>query len=176
MGGQFLKVLDAAERTDVGLVRQKNEDTSKILIPPSGSSYETWGALFMVVDGMGGLGGGDVASQYAVEEIARHYYTDEGSPDQTQTFESSSRLYKALQVASDIVRDQAPRLGLPRIGATAAGLALLPSGEAVIFNVGDCRVYRLRRGAIERVSHDQSVMERQIEAGLAPAFDAQATR
>src|SRR5512142_2207066 len=99
MGGQFLKLLDAAERTDVGLVRKKNEDTSKILIPPPGSAEEKWGALFMVVDGMGGLGGGDVASQFAVEEIARHYYGDEGSIEDTQTFEPSTRLYKALQVA-----------------------------------------------------------------------------
>ena len=175
MAGLFLKTLDVAERTDVGLVRKRNEDASKMLIPPPGSPEEAWGALFMVIDGMGGLGGGDVASKYAVQEIAHHYYTDSGV-DETQTYEPLTRLHKALQAASDMVRDQAPLLGLPRIGATAAGVVISTSGKVLVFNVGDCRVYRLREGNIERMSRDQSVMERQIEAGIVPEFSAQAAR
>src|SRR5688572_8675227 len=143
MAEQFLRALDAAELTDVGLVREKNEDTSKMLIPPPGAPQEAMGALFMVVDGMGGLGGGDVASQYAAAEIARHYYTDESTAT-----DPTMRLHAALQAASNVVLEQAPRLGLPRIGATAAGILLSPSGDVVVFNVGDCRVYRIRDGEI----------------------------
>jgi serine/threonine protein phosphatase PrpC len=175
MAGLFLQTLDVAERTDVGLVRKRNEDASKMLIPPPGSPEEAWGALFMVIDGMGGLGGGDVASRYAVQEIARHYYTD-GGVDETQTFEPKTRLYKALQAASDTVREQAPLLGLPRIGATAAGVVVSTSGKVLVFSVGDCRVYRLRNGQIEQISRDQSVMQRQIEAGIVPEFSAQSAR
>src|SRR5438105_321289 len=145
MPADLFKSLDAAELTDVGLVREKNEDTSKMLIPPPGMPQEALGALFMVVDGMGGLGGGDVASRYAVAEIARHYYTDEATVS-----EPILRLEAALQSASNVVMEQAPRIGLPRIGATAAGLLLSASGDALIFNVGDCRVYRIREGQIER--------------------------
>ena len=172
MAEQFLKTLDAAELTNVGLVRERNEDTSKILIPTPDLDQVALGALFMVVDGMGGLGGGDVASRYAVAEIARHYYTDESEETDPKT-----RLQSALQSASDVVSEQAPRIGRPRIGATAAGIVIGPSGDLVVFNVGDCRVYRVRQGQIERVSHDQSVMEREIQAaGISPERAAQVTR
>ncbi len=171
MADQLLKTLDAAELSTVGLVRERNEDTSKILIPPPDLEQVALGAMFMVVDGMGGLGGGDVASHYAVAEIARHYYTDEA-----EDTDPATRLQAALQSASDVVGEQAPRIGRPRIGATAAGIVISPSGDLVAFNVGDCRVYRVRQGKIERISHDQSVMERQIEAGISPERAAQVTR
>ncbi len=171
MADQLLKTLDAAELTSVGLVRERNEDASKILIPPPDLEQAALGAMFMVVDGMGGLGGGDVASRYAVAEIARHYYTDE-----SEVTDPATRLQAALQSASDVVSEQAPRIGRPRIGATAAGIVISPSGDLVVFNVGDCRVYRVRQGQIERISHDQSVMEREIEAGISPERAAQMTR
>jgi serine/threonine protein phosphatase PrpC len=171
MADQLLKTLDAAELTNVGLVRERNEDASKILIPPPELEQAALGALFMVVDGMGGLGGGDVASRYAVAEIARHYYTDE-----SEVTDPATRLQAALQSANDVVGEQAPRIGRPRIGATAAGIVISPSGDLVVFNVGDCRVYRVRQGQIERISHDQSVMEREIEAGISPERAAQMTR
>jgi serine/threonine protein phosphatase PrpC len=171
MAEQFLRQLDAAELTDVGLVRQKNEDTSKMLIPPPGADQEAMGALFMVIDGMGGLGGGDVASRYAVAEIARHYYTHEdGQAD------PAMRLQAALQSASEVVRDQAPRLGLPRIGATGAGIVLTLTGDVVVFNVGDARVYLIRDGEIDRVSRDQSVTEREILEGMSEERAAQGGR
>src|SRR5438552_237077 len=134
MPADLFKSLDAAELTDVGLVREKNEDTSKMLIPPPGMPQEAMGALFMVIDGMGGLGGGDVASRYAVAEIARYYYTDED-----EQADPAVRLHAALQSASEVVRAQAPRLGLPRIGATGAGIILTLTGDVIIFNVGDAR-------------------------------------
>lgn len=171
MVDQLLKTLDAAELTNVGLVRERNEDASKILIPPPDLDQAALGAMFMVVDGMGGLGGGDVASRYAVAEIARHYYTAE-----SEDTDPATRLQAALQSASDVVSEQAPRIGRPRIGATAAGIVISPSGDLIVFNVGDCRVYRIRQGKIERISHDQSVMEREIEAGISPERAAQMTR
>src|SRR4030095_957449 len=106
-----------------------------------GSAQETQGALFIVADGMGGLGGGDVASQYAIDEFVRRYY---GTV--TTEKEVGARFQIALEAATVKVREQAPRLGLPRIGSTAAGVVLEASGRAMIFNVGDCRVYRIRNG------------------------------
>ncbi len=164
MVDNFLTRLDVAELTDVGLRRQRNEDTSRVLVSPNR-------ALFMVVDGMGGLGGGDVASQYAVDEIFDHYFAES-----TLEQETAARLRAALQSASNYVSEQAPRLGLARIGATAAGVSLNTAGEVTVFNVGDCRVYRIRGERIERVSRDQSVMERQIESGMSTEEAAKETR
>ncbi len=171
MVDNILAVLDVAELTDVGLKRQKNEDTPKMLVPPPGTNQEELGALFMVADGMGGLGGGDVASKIAVEQIARGFY----SPDNPGT-DTLARLKTAMESANVQVREQAPRLGLPRIGSTAAGMILSKSGDVLAFNVGDCRIYRVRGNYIEPLSRDQSVMARQIESGMLTEEEAKVQR
>lgn len=163
-----LSNLDLAALTDVGLKRKQNEDSYRMFVPPPGSREAALGAIFFVADGMGGLGGGDVASKSALDEFVRVYYS-------SATADFEERLDDALESANVFVREQAPRVGLMRIGSTGAGMVLRPTGEAIIFNVGDCRVYRIRGGSIERVSRDQSVMERQLEAGMSED-DVKATR
>jgi serine/threonine protein phosphatase PrpC len=171
MTNSFIGALDLAELSDVGLKRQRNEDASRMLVPPAGAPEAQFGALFMVADGMGGLGGGDVASRSAIDEIVRYFYNVENREK-----DPAARLQSALESANTFVREQADAVGLPRIGSTAAGVVLTSDGEAVVFNVGDCRVYRIRNGQIERLSRDQSVMERQIEAGMMTEEAARAMR
>ncbi len=161
--------LDIAGRTDIGLKRQRNEDHLGFRVPEPGSPQVAQGALFVVADGIGGMGGGEVASQTAVAEIFQRYYADPG-------LDALSALRQAVEYANSAVRAQAERLELPRIGSTAAGLALLPDGEAVLFNVGDSRVYRMQRGVIELLSRDQSVLQHQIDAGLISEEEARGAR
>ncbi len=163
--------LHAVGQTDIGLKRKRNEDFHQFLIPPPGSSQEARGALFIVADGMGAMGGGDVASRTATTEILRHFY-DPACSEQ----DPFNCLKDALEVANGAVRDQAQQVNLPRIGTTAAGLALLPSGEAIVFNVGDSRVYRMRQGILEQLSHDQSVLQNQIDAGSITPEQARGAR
>ena len=124
----------------------------------------------MVADGMGGLGGGDVASQTAVEAIFQRYFASNNTEDNLER-----RLHDALETANATVREQAPKLRLVRIGSTAAGMILTPLGDVLVFNVGDCRVYRIRDDKIERLSHDQSVMESRIDHGMSPEEAARTT-
>lgn len=163
--------LDVAELTDVGIKRQRNEDASRMLVPPPDVPEAVFGALFIVADGMGGLGGGDIASKSAIDEVVRAYYDLNN-----RQRDLAVRLQDALESANIFVREQAQSMGLTRIGTTAAGLVLTPDGEAIVFNVGDCRVYRVRNGHMERLSRDQSVMERQIEAGVVTEEAARAMR
>lgn len=165
------KILDIGEVTDVGLKRQRNEDSFRVFVPPLDKKESQLGAFFLVADGMGGLGGGDVASKAAIDELIRSYYRPV-RPGRDLT----DHLLDSLENSNIFVREQATQVGLPRIGSTAAGLILQPNGEATIFNVGDCRVYRIRDGNIERISRDQSVMERQIESGLITEEAARASR
>jgi PPM family protein phosphatase len=154
--------LDVAGQTDVGLKRKRNEDFYKILIPPGNMSQSTWGALFVVADGMGGMGGGDVASRAAVEELIRRYY-DASNATSDDHF---AQLNASLEYANAFVRKQATQMALQRIGTTAAGILLTPLGEAIAFNVGDSRVYRVRSGVIEQLSRDQSIVAQQLASGL----------
>jgi serine/threonine protein phosphatase PrpC len=167
---EFSPTLDVAKQTDVGLKRKRNEDFCQFLIPASGGPQEKYGALFVVADGMGAMGGGDVASQSAVEEIIRNYYAP------TADDHPLPRLKGALEAANVFVRDQAQKIGLSRIGATAAGMILIPGGEVVLFNVGDSRVYRVRRRYIELLTHDQSVLQTQRDEGAVSDEDARLSR
>lgn len=160
MAENFLDALDLAELTDRGIKRSKNEDACRMLVPPAGTPERSAGALWIVADGMGGLGGGDHASKAAIDELVRAYYGQSKYVGNVV-----SRLEVALEAANRFVREQSAQVGLSRIGSTAAGVILEEKGIATIFNVGDCRVYLIRGNHIERVSKDQSVMERQLDAG-----------
>jgi serine/threonine protein phosphatase PrpC len=166
-----LVALDVSGQTDIGLKRQRNEDFCEYRIPTSGSPQYQYGALFIVADGMGGMGGGDVASQTAVKEVMQRYYAPE-----TPEINALASLRAALEAANVAVREQAKQLNRVRIGSTAAGLVLLPAGEALLFNVGDSRVYRVRQSYIELMTHDQSVMQGQIDGGLISEEDARQAR
>jgi serine/threonine protein phosphatase PrpC len=167
----FLAQLDVAFLTDQGYKRQKNEDSCRVFVPPPNTPERAFGGLFVVADGMGGLGGGDVASQAGIDQFARYYFDPS-----IREAELSARLEAGLEAANQFVRNQAERVGLLRIGTTAAGMALRSNGQMALFNVGDCRVYRIRDGKLARLSEDQSVMERQIQSGQLTEEEARASR
>jgi PPM family protein phosphatase len=140
--------LQVAGRTDVGLKRPINQDTFRTQIP--NTNARSTHALFVVADGVGGnLPRGEAASRAAVDTLIDSFY------QQSDTTTPLSRVEEAVQVAHLAVQRQAALEGVDRIGTTLAGLSLTPEGMAIVFNVGDSRVYRIRDEKIELLSHDQ---------------------
>jgi PPM family protein phosphatase len=149
--------------TDVGRRRQTNED-SYVAEPDLG--------LFAVADGMGGHAGGEVASQTVIEgmiDFIRHTQADK---DITWPFGfepslsySANRLRTAILAANRrLSRRIEGHDNLRGTGSTLA--AVLLDGDAIaIANVGDCRVYRIRNGAIARITRDHSWVAEQVRAG-----------
>jgi protein phosphatase len=142
--------------TDVGLVREVNED-SLLAEPP----------VFVVADGMGGHDGGEIASRIVVEEFARLAetgYDPRQGPDVVMaTLRSSQRRlreYAATHRGSD---------GGPWHGGTTAVAAMLVEQDAgpewLLTNLGDSRIYRFSRGELLRVSTDHSVVQELVDAG-----------
>lgn len=167
----FYDHLDTAQLSDPGLKREHNEDRAVSMIPPAESPQQLLGALFMVADGMGGMGGGDVASQTATAEVVRHYYTADGDDD-----DLFHRLQAALESANAAVRREAPKIGRAVIGSTAAGILISPTSDVIAFNIGDCRVYRVRGDFIEQLTHDQSAMSQQLASGRVTEEEAKSAR
>lgn len=157
-----------AGNSDPGLKRGRNEDAYKMLVPPGDAAQHSFGALFMIADGMGGMRGGDLASGSALDAVIRAYYgpLDGGQPVSVTPIEA---LRDAIDAANVHVRQQAARAGLRRIGTTLAGIVILPNRAGLLFNVGDSRVYRIRGPAIEQITTDQSL------AALQPHADAAKT-
>ncbi|MFN8371819.1 MAG: PP2C family serine/threonine-protein phosphatase [Anaerolineae bacterium] len=167
-----LPVLDVAGLTDTGLRRERNEDNYDIRLPADETECE---ALFLVADGIGGMSGGDIASKAVVEEITRRYFAA-----RTEINGAGGSyvdlLHSTIEETNVHIREQATKVGLMRIGSTVAGMLLRPSMDAIVFNVGDTRVYRVRGNDIEKLTRDQTLSEQQLEQGLITAAEARATR
>lgn len=153
--------------SNIGQKRQINEDS---FWPQTRqhehSPNEPYGMLFIVADGMGGHGAGDIASALAVAEISRLYYSlGEEYSDIGQRLQLAFREahQKICQVAA-----QSP--DTENMGTTAA-VAVVKydevkhQGEAWIAWAGDSRVYLLRRGQLQQLSQDHSRVWPLIQAG-----------
>lgn len=131
-------------RTDIGYVRDHNED-SLIIIPP----------LFAVADGMGGHEAGEIASEITVNtlaELAPSHLDAEG-------------LTAAVEAANYNVM-KAPRQGIGRDGmGTTLTAAMLEGERLLIAQVGDSRAYLLYKGHLQQITRDHSLMADLIEAG-----------
>ena len=66
--------ISAAGCTDIGRVRESNEDTIALYEPPDKTLVAQLGQLYLLADGAGGHAAGEVASREAVETIAAVYY------------------------------------------------------------------------------------------------------
>jgi PPM family protein phosphatase len=159
-----LPSLTWAVSSDPGLKRTSNED-----------SYSTRPdvGLFVVADGMGGHVAGEVASRVAVEAIEAFIQETAGA-DKNRTWPfpfdpsislEANRLRAAFRLANrKIASAIADSQDLRGMATTASAVLLGPRGASVA-HVGDSRVYVLRSGKLEQLTHDHSWVEEQVRAG-----------
>jgi serine/threonine protein phosphatase PrpC len=159
-----LPSLTWAVRSDPGLKRTSNEDSYSAR-PDVG--------LFVVADGMGGHVAGEVASRVAVEAIEAFIQETAGA-DKNRTWPfpfdpkvslEANRLRAAFRLANrKIASAIADSQDLRGMATTASAVLLGPQGASVA-HVGDSRVYVLRDGKLEQITHDHSWVEEQVRAG-----------
>ncbi len=148
--------LSHAGRTDVGIVRQKNEDA--YLIDDATN-------LFVVCDGVGGRTGGDHASRIGSEWIGRRIHerkdllkTFGEAGSQLSRREVGQMLENAISEASGQIRDHAA--ANPELSgmATTAATLLISGDHAFIAHVGDSRVYLCRHQILHLLTEDHSLL------------------
>lgn len=159
-------------RTDVGQVREHNEDNFLVadLTRKSRGLLEAdraqvvgeRGALMVVCDGMGGAAAGEVASQLAVDIIYERM-SEGDTPNNHNDF--ARRLVRSiedagLRIYSDAKADRSRR----GMGTTSTAAALMDD-HLFLGQVGDSRGYILRQGKLVQVTRDQSLVNQLIEAG-----------
>lgn len=131
-------------RTDVGCVRDHNED-SLVVAPP----------LFAVADGMGGHAAGEVASEIAVNVLAELAPKDlDGAALEHAVEEANHEIIRAA-------RDGRGREGM----GTTLTACMLENERLIIAQVGDSRAYLLHHGKLQQLTRDHSLMADMIEAG-----------
>jgi serine/threonine protein phosphatase PrpC len=130
--------------TDVGRVRQANQDT-----------FFVSDALFVVADGMGGHLGGEVASDLATTSLRQDFGTGDDSP-------TTEGLVRAVQRANEVVVAAATdNPDLTGMGTTLCAMAVVDvdgDERLAIVNVGDSRAYLLKDGDIEQITDDHSLV------------------
>jgi PPM family protein phosphatase len=162
--GGFLRVsvppaLEVGRATDPGRVRPKNEDYVLYEIPDDPAALESRGCLFLVADGVGGAGGGAVASAEAAHTVLQEYYLDRrGDPGR--------HLRRAIQRANLHVYNM--RLGHPDLSGMQTTLTALVicQGRSWIGHVGDSRAFLLRHGALRQMTRDHTIVDEMRRLGL----------
>ncbi len=123
--------------------------------------------LLVVADGLGGMGGGEMASRMAVETLAEHILETVGcyyNFDVNQEHEFLDQLEDAFERAHERIRGQhAPDGQAP---ATTLTLVALAWPRAYIVHVGDSRAYYLRGGRLRQLTRDQTVYEDLVDEGV----------
>ncbi|MBY0495196.1 MAG: protein phosphatase 2C domain-containing protein [Cyanobacteria bacterium] len=145
--------LTAASRTEVG-PRKMNQDHH--------GSWPDLG-LYVVADGMGGHNAGEVASHLAVETIRAFIAESASSADITWPFGletrnsiDTNRLTTAVRLANRKIYSEGSKSpDLSGMGTTVVA-ALVAGDRMTIVSVGDSRMYRLRQGALEQLTKDDT--------------------
>lgn len=139
--------------TDIGLLRQRNEDA--YLIDQDRN-------LFLVCDGMGGHKGGDVASRMAVDTVSRNFTYKSWS-------EVPAALQKAVEIANQAIWDTGRHDdGVREMGTTITAAVLSPE-EIVVAHVGDSSLFIIRDQEIIKVTQDHTLAEQMFKDGLLQA-------
>ena len=158
--------LTYAELSSPGPVRENNEDFVGYWQPQTQEEKRSLGSLAALADGVGGMDRGEVASRLAVETSLAVFREAKGdqSPQSLMT-----QMFNAANLA---VYDKGmENHGKSRMGTTLC-LAILRNDEVVVGNVGDSRVYLVRKGEIRQLSTDHSYVGMQQKFGLISEQDA----
>ncbi|MDR1979099.1 MAG: serine/threonine-protein phosphatase [Synergistaceae bacterium] len=163
--------LVVASMTHRGALREENQDalcvagavrTGDMRSPEVLEARES-PLLLAVIDGMGGHEGGEKAARVLAETLAGGAVGVFGVELDLEEDERNLRSLldkAALRMDADVRRN--PALG--RMGATVSGV-LIREKTALCFNCGDCRVYRLSGGELERLTRDHSIVQALYEKG-----------
>ena len=147
--------LAVSARTDTGRLRKGNEDN----LYADANEYR---GLFIVADGRGGHAAGEIASQMAVDVLASELadLNDLAAPDAGQR--RSDTLKLANRSVFQRTMKEVDKTGM---GSTASAL-LISDTRYLIGHVGDSRIYLVRDGTMTQLTHDHSLVQEQVDAGL----------
>ncbi len=144
-----------AGRTDVGKVRQGNEDAL---------FADERAGVFLVADGMGGHVAGEVASQIVTETVgpAMARAVQEGLSGDALEKRALELIAEANRAILKRAESEPDKRGM---GTTLTLLALAPDGAYLMSQVGDSRGYLFRDGQLRQVTRDHTVVQQQVDRG-----------
>lgn len=143
--------------TDVGSVRDSNEDHLIFIRPFDATIRNTHGCLALVADGMGGHSHGEIASKMAADIITRHYFDTNYS-----VLEALKRAFEKANKA--IFQKAAKNPTLKGMGTTCTAIILLQN-QLYLGHVGDSRAYLLKGNQALQLSKDHTLVQHLLDTG-----------
>jgi protein phosphatase len=137
------------------MIRQGNEDNFF-------AEADERRGVFVVADGMGGHAAGEVASEMAVQIIARHLLALSSAVEEGANALVSKAMQDANRAIFERMLAETDKQGM---GTTASVMVLSDKGY-LIGQIGDSRVYLLRDGGLTQITKDHSYVQEQVDAGL----------
>ena len=163
MNDKAIKI-DAFGLTDVGRVREHNEDAI---------DWDTERGMFILADGMGGHNAGEVASALAIESI-KHALYDVLTPEviDSEIVDYNDALYEAITYANTEIYEQAQdNPDYTGMGTTLV-MSLIHNGKALIANVGDSRLYVHNDSTLKQLTTDHSLVQEMVDNGYLSVEEA----
>ena len=161
--------ISIGKKTDVGCVREANEDSLYIDLPKEGGDSADSYALLLVADGMGGQVAGKEASETAVD-IIKTLFSDTSKAEKPiediRAFITAS-LRQANKAVFEKGKAKEAEMG------TTLTTAFIDNQHAFIGHVGDSRAYHLRGKEIRQVTEDHTLAEDMVRKGRATQEEMQ---
>lgn len=149
--------ISAVVISDLGNVRQNNEDTGLFVRLADEGIRRIKGYLLLVADGMGGHLAGEVASQMAAELITREYF------QHSESIEKS--LLRAFQIANRQIFDEARQHDTFRGMGTTCTAIVVHDQQLYFAHVGDSRAYLFKAGQLIQLTEDHTYVQELLRTG-----------
>lgn len=172
-----------AAKTDVGLVRDNNEDNLQCAEDLSVQPM-TWvnnkvcqlgdnGTLLVVADGMGGMNAGEVASAIAIEAIRDWFSPQRITPEVKQNRYTIEKFMSAAIVDADSrIKAQGQSHPDQKGMGTTIVVAWILEGKLYVSWCGDSRAYIYSKSYLRQVTKDHSYVQGLVDKGVITADDA----
>lgn len=163
---QILASVKMGAKTDLGRIRENNEDKFDFFEPEEPAVLATKGAFYAVADGMGGHSAGQIACELALKMVIQSYYASPSADTETSLrhaiTEANALIYDTAQAVPD-------RAGM----GTTLTAAVLREDRLTIAQVGDSRAYLVRGDEITQITDDHSWVAEQVRLGVMTMSEAQ---
>lgn len=147
-----------AAKTDLGLVRENNEDKFDFMEPEDPVLLASRGSVYAVADGMGGHAAGQIAAELALKTFFKTYYGSLAA-------NPKDALTSAVAAANAVVHTTAGAVpGRSGMGCTLTAVAVLED-QLLVVHVGDSRAYLVRSGELKQLTEDHSWVAEQVKRG-----------
>ncbi len=154
----LVPVVKFGAKTDLGRVRENNEDKFDFYEPEEPALLAARGCLYAVADGMGGHAAGQIASELALKTVIASFYD---SPND----DIPNSILEAFSAANETIHNLALMIPERSGMGTTLTAAVMAEDRVYVGQVGDSRAYVIHNGAIRQVTQDHSWVAEQVRMG-----------